>query len=208
VDEVIERARQRVTPLAERLEMAERLEPYTGQMWDGSPTPRPVLHFDDFSGIPFLVDITGVEEYQHRARLRSMPGDLFAAVTPLTPGYEDYCRERLGLGEVEFLLAEPVEGLMAVARACEEGVVWRRLVERTREAGGLVVHPFMGIEAAWGLGRRLAVEAGAEVSVVAPPPPANWIARNSRPGRSPLAAGGAPSPSCSQASALCFGHGK
>jgi hypothetical protein len=164
--------------LAERLEMAERLEPYTGQMWDGSVTAHPVLHFDDFSEIPFLIDISGVEEYQHRARLRAMPGDLFAAVTPPTPGYEEYCRERLGLGEVEFLLAEPVGGPMAVAQACGAGAVWRRLVQRTREAGGLVIHPFMGIEAAWTLGRRLAAEAGAEVSVVAPPPPATWIAND------------------------------
>ena len=177
-EEVFERARRRVAPLAERLEMAERLEPYTPQMWDGSARPHPVLHFDDFSEIPFLVDITGVEEYQHRARLRVAPGDLFAAVTPPTPGYEDYCRQRLGLGEVEFLLAEPVEGLMAVARACEEGAVWRRLVERTREAGGLVIHPFMGIEPVWSLGRRLAAETGVEVPVVAPPPPATWIAND------------------------------
>jgi len=177
-EEVIEKARRRVAPLAQRLDMAERLEPYTDQMWDGSVTPHPVLHFDDFSEIPFLVDITGVEEYQHRARLRAAAGELFAAVTPLTPGYEDYCRQQLDLGEVEFLLAEPVDGLMAVARACEEGAVWRRLVERTREAGGLVIHPFMGIEAAWKLGRELAAATGVEVPVVAPPPPATWIAND------------------------------
>lgn len=177
-EELIERARRMVAPLAERLEMAERLEPYTAQMWDGSATPYPVLHFDDFSEIPFLVDITGVEEYQHRARLRAAPGDLFAAVTPLTPGYEDYCRQRLCLGEVEFLLAEPVDGLMAVAQACGAGAVWQRLVERTREAGGLVIHPFMGTEAVWKLGRQLAAETGVEISVVAPPPPATWIAND------------------------------
>ena len=177
-EEVFEKARRRVAPLADRLDLAERLEPYAAEMWDGLVTPHPVLHFDDFSEIPFLVDITGVEEYQHRARLRAAPGDLFAAVTAQTPGYEDYCRERLSLGEAEFLLAEPVDGLMAVARACEEGEVWQRLVQRTREAGGLVVHPFMGIETAWRLGRRLAAETGLGVPVVAPPPPANWIAND------------------------------
>ncbi len=177
-EEVIEKARRTVAPLAVRFNEAAPPEIYTGQRWDGSVTSHPVLHFDDFSEIPFLVDITGVEEYQHRARLRAAPGDLFAAVTPPTSGYEDYCRQQLGLGEVEFLLAEPVDGLMTVARACEEGAVWRRLVERTREAGGLVIHPFMGIEAAWKLGRRLAAETGVEVPVLAPPPPVTWIAND------------------------------
>ena len=43
---------------------------------------EPSLQLDDVSGIPFLSDIAGVEEYQHRARLRARAGDLFAAVTP------------------------------------------------------------------------------------------------------------------------------
>ena len=48
----------------------------------------PVLHLEDVSAIPFLVDIAGVKEYQHRARLRAKSGDLYATMTPGDPRYE------------------------------------------------------------------------------------------------------------------------
>ena len=60
----------------------------------------PVLHLEDVSAIPFLVDIAGVKEYQHRARLRAKSGDLYATMTPGDPRYEQYCQEQLGLDEV------------------------------------------------------------------------------------------------------------
>ncbi len=71
-----------VQPLAERLDLARRLDDYARHRWQGEGITGPALHLDDFSGIPFLVDITGVELYQHRARLRARAGDLYVAATP------------------------------------------------------------------------------------------------------------------------------
>ena len=68
--EMVESARAAVQALAGQLELAEKLEGFEAERWDGSQVSSPVLQIDDFSAIPFLVDITGVEEYQHRARLR------------------------------------------------------------------------------------------------------------------------------------------
>ncbi len=71
-----------------------------------------------------------------------------------------------------------MDGLLALARACTEGEAWRRIVGRTRAAGGLTIHPFMGIEAVWELGRRVSAETGLPVEVIAPPPPVTWIAND------------------------------
>ena len=76
------------------------------------------LYLDDVSEIPFLVDIAGVEEYQHRARVRAATGDLFAAVTEPNTVYEDYCQATLKLGSPRFVQAESSENLLAVAKGC------------------------------------------------------------------------------------------
>ena len=176
--EDLARARQAVRPMAERLDLAAKAAPYAAHAWSDAARGRPTLFLDDFSAIPFLVNIAGVEEYQHRARVRAGDGDLFAAVTPATPGYERYCQERLAMGSPELLCAEPVGGPMEVARACGAGPAFQRLVERAREAGGLAVHPYMGIASVWELAAQIAGAAGAPVSVLAPPPDVTWIAND------------------------------
>ena len=77
--------RDAVRPLAERFRLAERLEPYAAHRWSGSRARRPLLHLEDVSGIPFVSVVPGVEEYQHRARVRAGDGELFCAVTPPAP---------------------------------------------------------------------------------------------------------------------------
>ena len=64
---------------ATRLDLEARLTPFAPQRWRGR-RDTPTLHLDDVSGIPFLVGVPGVEEYQHRARLRCGDGDLFLTV--------------------------------------------------------------------------------------------------------------------------------
>jgi len=164
--------------LSEALDLEARLAPFAESRWSGSGPQAPVLRLDDFSGIPFLVDITGVEEYQHRARLRANPEDLYAAVTPATPGYEPYCQEKLNLAPVDFVQAAPVESGLALARACSEGAARTRILQRLEADGSMTIDPFMGIDEVWELARSLAQSAGAPVSVVAPPPPVTWIAND------------------------------
>jgi hypothetical protein len=174
----LEEARRAVRPLAERFELASRLEPYDPYRWRSSIPRLPVLNLDDVSAIPFLDDISGVEEYQHRARLRARGGDLFAAGTPETEGYEEYCREKLDLGSVDFVFAKPDEGFRAVARACSSGRPLAQIADHARSAGGLVLHPYMGIEAVWELARRIEQESQTPVIVIGPPPPVTWIAND------------------------------
>lgn len=164
--------------LTQELGLEDGLAPYRDLYWDGSLASAPQLHLDDFSAIPFLVDISGVEEYQHRARLRAESGDLFATVTPQPEGYEDYCRDALQLGEPEFLRAEPVNGELYLADALAQSAALQKLIGRAREAGGLIIHPYMGIEAVWALARQTHRAAGVPVQVLAPPPPVTWIAND------------------------------
>jgi hypothetical protein len=76
------------------------------------------------------------------------------------------------------LQVEPVAGPVAIAAACLEPVPFGRLRDRTRLAGGLNIHPYMGVEPVWRLAARLAGESGRPVRVLGPPPPVTWIAND------------------------------
>lgn len=166
-----------LTALAGRLDLFSRLAPFERHRWTG-PRDCPALHLDDVSDIPFLVDIAGVEEYQHRARLRCGDGDLFATVTAQTPGYERYCREWLGLGSPTHLRSHPTTNALAVASGCRHREPLGRLIDIARTAGGLEIHPYMGIDAVWTLAELVADAAQVRVSVLGPAPPVTWIAND------------------------------
>lgn len=163
--------------MARRLDLDRRLAPYAPLRFSGRLRGAPTLCLDDFSAIPFL-EVPGAEEYQHRARLRADDGDLYAAVSLPSAGYESYCRDFLGLGTVELVRARANVGHKEVARACRHEPALGRLVARAREAGALVLHPYMGIETVWALAARLREAAGVPVEVLAPPPPVTWIAND------------------------------
>ncbi len=166
-----------VRPVVERLDLEARLERYAPHRWRGGDG-SPILHLDDVSGIPFVQDVAGVEEYQHRARVRARSGDLFVAVTAPSDGYEGYCRGRLGLGEPEFVLADGGDHGYAVATACLSAPAFQQLVDAARAAGRLAIHPYMAIEEVWRLAAAVAGEAAVPVEVVGPPPPVLWTAND------------------------------
>lgn len=163
--------------LAEGLDLPRRLEPFDPHRWSGDEA-TPQLQLDDVSGIPFLEGISGVSEYQHRARLRARGGDLLVTTTPQRPGEEDYYRDRLDLGATTAILAEARERPLELAAACRRRPVLESLARRAATDGALVVHPFMGIEAVWELAAALARESGAVIEVLASPPPVTWIAND------------------------------
>ena len=163
---------------ADRLDLGERLTPYTPQRWSPQDAGRQVLHLEDVSAIPFLNDIDGVEEYQHRARVRASSGDFYATVTPTDPDYDTYCTDILGIGTPEWVDLRATKHPLAVARACREPTPFRHLVDGTRKGEGLVIHPYMSIEDVWGLADRLATESRCPVTVLGPPPPVTWIAND------------------------------
>jgi hypothetical protein len=172
------RALDAARAMANELDLVTSVAPHAAHRWSHSVGSLPTLHLDDVSAIPFLADIDGVEEYQHRGRLRARDGDFFATVTPSAPGYEDYCRDRLGLGSPIDLKADGVDAPLAVAAACGRGEAFTRLTERAGAAGAYAIHPYMGIESVWELAASLARAASVPVSVLAPPPSVTWIAND------------------------------
>jgi hypothetical protein len=172
------RVHEAVLALAGRLDHHRRLESYAEHRWTDAASAYPVLHLEDVSGIPFVCVVPGVEEYQHRARVRAGTGEMFAAVTPPTDGYEDYCRNRLGLGSPELIQTSPGDHSYAVAIACGRSPAFERIAAIAEKAGGLAIHPYMAIEDVWKLAERLARTAGVPVHVLGPPPPALWIAND------------------------------
>ena len=163
------RVRDAVQPLARRLDLEKRLKRFAPYVWREQKNGFPVLHLEDVSGIPFVSVVPGVEEYQHRARVRAGTGELFAAVTPPSEGYEEYCRERLGLGSPELVHTEPGDHKYAVARACAGGRAFERIVARAREAGGLAIHPYMAIDEVWDLAEQITQVGRVPVHVLAVP---------------------------------------
>jgi len=67
----MDRARLAGQKLGADIDIAGQLRPFEAHRWQRGDTPHPTLQLDDVSGIPFLVDVAGVEEYQHRGRLRA-----------------------------------------------------------------------------------------------------------------------------------------
>lgn len=138
----------------------------------------PTLHLEDVSAIPFVSNVAGVERYQHRARVRAFDGDVFAAATPMSEGYEDYCCNFLGLGHPHLVMAEPVAAPTAVAQACRHGGAWTELVAWARSHPHVVIHPYMAIRDVWELGAALAAETNSRVSVLGPTTDALWTAND------------------------------
>ncbi|MXX61915.1 MAG: hypothetical protein F4112_02400 [Holophagales bacterium] len=167
-----------VAEFRDRLNLERRLRPFEALRYRVSDAGTRAIHLDDFAAIPFLDGVSGVEHYQHRARLRARGGDFYVASTPASAGYERYCREVLGLGAVELLAVDPVGDRLAIARACLEN---HALLDRLRTLArrdGLVVEPFLGTEAIWDLAAAVAAATAARVRVLAPPPPVTWIAND------------------------------
>ena len=165
-----------VREFEDRLDLGRRLAPFEPHRYlDGART-LPTLHLDDFSGIPFLDGISGVEFYQHRARCRAVRNDIYAASTPASPGYEQYFRDVLGLGATELMQVDA--GRDSPARACMAVPHLTRLAAMAARSGGLVIEPFMGVEVVWDLAAAVAAAAGQQVRVLAPPPPITWIAND------------------------------
>ena len=173
----IARALKAAEELSEEWKLHKELADYEANAWKVEHRSLPVLHLEDLTGIPFLDGVKGIGEYQHRARVRAGDGDLFAAATLPAEGYEDYNQQRLGIGAPDFVRAEG-DDPMAVTLACLEEAAFAKLQGRARESGGLVIHPYMAIEAVWELARALSSSVGEPVAVLGPPPPALWVAND------------------------------
>ncbi|MFU8804660.1 MAG: hypothetical protein ACNA8W_12675 [Bradymonadaceae bacterium] len=178
-EDVKVRMRRAVNELREELDLEAELATFAAQRLSPATWEAPVLHLEDITGIPFLQDIAGIEEYQHRARVRAGTGDIFVAVSDPAIGYEDYCRDHLGLGSPHFLQTKAARNNpMAVALACCEGPALDELVKYAEAGGGLAIHPYMAIEAVWEMAACIARKTSAPVEIIGPPPPILWLAND------------------------------
>ena len=82
----LEAARLAGRALAVDLDLPSKMQPYDPAAWRSGDSAHPTLQLDDVSGIPFLIDVSGVEEYQHRGRLRAGDHDVYVTVTPEMEG--------------------------------------------------------------------------------------------------------------------------
>ncbi len=148
--------------------------PWRDLMVDGEGEVWPFLLLEDFSAIPFLDGVMGVEWYQLRCRTRAGDGDLFVSTQRPVPGYEEYNRDRLALGSPGFVLARhPGADPLVVADTCiRDATVMDRLTRVAEERGGLILHPYMGSPAVWNLAREVQNRTKGDIRVLAPPPPA------------------------------------
>jgi hypothetical protein len=132
------------------------------------PWPRLVL--EDHSWI-VLFEKTGDVAYTYRALLLAGDGDQVVVGIDRSLGFEDYCREVLGLGRVEVLSPDPAArpGPLAV-RCANDPDLLDRIARHARDCGGLNILPYMGTGGVWMLASRIAARSGRPVRVAAPPP--------------------------------------
>ncbi len=131
----------------------------------------PALHLDDLSEITRLDPGEDVRFYQDRARLRAADGDLVASCGDSIAGYEEYCRDMLGIGSPQWLRPHPPRSRLRIAEACWEDVSVRQvLLQKLRRGELAYVHPHMGTFAVWELASLLRTETRCPLGVLAPPP--------------------------------------
>jgi hypothetical protein len=125
---------------------------------------------EDHSAIA-LFERAGDAAYSYRALLLAAEGDLVAIAPPRSTGFEDYCRNLLGLGRVEVVapVDTAVPRALAVRCANDEALLGR-VAEVAKQGGGLNIVPYMGTGGVWMLAGRIAARAGMPVRVAAPPP--------------------------------------
>lgn len=128
----------------------------------------------------FLHDTAGIQEVgpPHPSGLEYRPlplagtGDFLAVCDEWNPAFAAYCRDILGLGEVEVLRTRRSHPRASLATLCrrDPGVV-RRLADAARARGRLTLHPYISAPAVWCLAAAIARDAGGvPVHVAAPPP--------------------------------------
>lgn len=142
-------------------------------------TRTTVLALDDYSEIPFVKAVVGASWYQYRARLRCGDGDCYAVARAPVDGYEDYNRRYLGLGDTRLIHLEPSDSPFELARLlASDRPAFDGLVALARDANGLLLHPYMGIEAVWELAASIADAASVPVRVLGPLPEVSRLAND------------------------------
>jgi hypothetical protein len=173
------REQSRCEEVAEDLQRAhpalvpeDALRPFMCEHLEDGPT----LHLDDLSGIVLFDETRRIHFQQERGRLRAGAGDLMASCA-FTPGYEDYCHDRLALGSVEWLIPKEPGDAHQIAAACWQDVdVRQALMKAGRENDLRYLHPHLGTRPVWELAGLISKFCGRTLQVIAPPPAlTEWV---------------------------------
>lgn len=131
----------------------------------------PALLIEDHSGIQLAHERGANINLSYRALLLAGEGDLLAVYGERHLAFEDYCRDRLGLGRVEIIAPPLANAAQSLANAClADGQVIERAVKRARHSGGLNVIPYMATGSIWRLAGEIANRAEVPIRLTGPPP--------------------------------------
>lgn len=132
--------------------------------------PWPNLILEDHSGIS-LCDTADDRRYSYRSLLLAGDGDIVGVSTDRNPAFEAYCRDALGLGQVEVWAPDSADALVPLTTRCTGD---RRFLERMADLAqqhrGLNLLPYLGDGKAWVLAGAIADRTNVEIRVAAPPP--------------------------------------
>ncbi|HXV65347.1 MAG TPA: hypothetical protein VEK15_31925, partial [Vicinamibacteria bacterium] len=172
-------------PTAQELERIERLAEALGRERPGllSLSPElahlvattsaraPTLHLDDQSDITVVAPRHDTSYIQDRARIRAQTGDIVACNAPPVDGYEEYCCEMLGLGNVEWVAPDALRHRRNLASHCWTArAARRRLIRAVKSDGVRIIHPLMGSAAVWHFALLLERATRKRLAVLAAPP--------------------------------------
>lgn len=132
--------------------------------------PWPCFVIEDHSAIS-LFERGGDLRYSYRAMLLAGDSDMVAVGVSPCPAFEVYCRETLGLGNVEVLRPQSTSLPAPLAYRCaNDEALLEHVAQKARQRNGLNVIPYMGTGHVWVLAQRIAELAGVDIRVAAPPP--------------------------------------
>jgi hypothetical protein len=133
------------------------------------PDDAPMLHLDDQSGTALFDCDREIHYKQDLARVRASAGDLVATSLAPVAGYETYCREYLGLGDVRWLSPRTNGKPTELAAALWQDELTRdALVKAAGES--LHIDPYQGNASVWQLAALLDEQCPGQVRIVAPLP--------------------------------------
>jgi hypothetical protein len=130
----------------------------------------PGFFLHDTAGVQRVLDAE-LSALEYRPLALAGAGDCLAICGNRVPAYEDYCRDVLGLGDVEVLRARSsAPGAPLATRCRTDPEVLGRLAAIARLHGGMTVHPYISSGPVWQLAAAIAERAGAPIHVAAPLP--------------------------------------
>lgn len=168
--------------------MADRITDLARWLLDNEPALNNTALFDDcvssgLSNAPaiFIEDHSQIalfsraldQPYEYRACLLAGDNDLVVISGRRYPAFEDYCRDWLGLGSVEYLTPAPGtkrRGPSVAHKLAHDKAFLDHVGKVAREYGELNIVPYIGMGDVWRLAAAIAGRAHCPVRVATPPP--------------------------------------